>query len=281
MRITTALIAGMTWWLSSLAPAAHAAGADVQNPPETAQMKPLYTVHFGFAEDTVRGEDQRGLSRLADRIADSSGTDTPLLVTGHTDDIGPQAYNDALALRRAEAVRQVLASAGLSASAIEVAGKGKSDYVASNETPQGRALNRRAEVRLNARQSRDTGERLVNDLRVSRYSVLVPGPTAAERAPLRAVRRIRLRAGTVGEAFDAVLRGTGWRRADAPATDPAALALFRLPLPRPQREMGPMRVDQALSVLCGEAFRLVIDPVHRLVSCDLRYELAAFREVSG
>jgi len=277
MRLATALIAGTTWILSALIPAgAHAADTDHATSESANHMTPLYTVHFGFAEDAVRDEDRRGLRRLADRIATEAGADTPLVVTGYTDDIGPQAYNDALALRRAEAVRAVLSEAGLSADAIETVGRGKKDYVASNETAEGRAMNRRAEVRLRRQDRADAGEGDAM-VRIGRYSVVVPAPTQAQANPLAAVRRIRLHAGTVGEAFDALLRGTGWRRAGATATDPAALALFRMPLPSVHREMGPMRLDHALGVLCGPAFELVLDPVHRLASCDLRRRYADFR----
>ncbi len=274
MRITTVLIAVMTWWLSALMPAAAvAADADLKPPTTTAEMDPLYTVHFGFADDAVGPEDKQGLAALATRVAGQTGADTPLVVTGYTDDIGPQQYNDDLALRRARSVRTVLSDAGLSSVLVE--GRGKTDYVASNETPEGRALNRRAEVRL----AFDTG---TTGTRIGRYSVVVPGPTRVQMNPLASVRHFDLEAlMTVGDAMDAVLRGTGWRRAGSGATDPAARALFHLPLPDVHRAMGPIRTDQALAVLCGHAFTLVTDPVHRLVSCDLRRELDAFREVSG
>lgn len=67
-------------------------------------------------------------------------------VIGHTDSIGSDAYNMALSERRAMAVRNFLVSEGVSSSIIDVSGMGKRDPVASNETAEGRALNRRVEV---------------------------------------------------------------------------------------------------------------------------------------
>ena len=74
----------------------------------------------------------------------------PLIrVEGHTDSIGSDAANDALSLRRAEAVRQWLIGNGIPAAAITVAGYGKRQPIASNtrpdgsDDPEGRARNRR------------------------------------------------------------------------------------------------------------------------------------------
>ena len=74
----------------------------------------------------------------------------PLIrVEGHTDSIGSDAANDALSLRRAEAVRQWLIGNGIPPAAITVAGYGKRQQIAPNTRPdggddaEGRARNRR------------------------------------------------------------------------------------------------------------------------------------------
>jgi outer membrane protein OmpA-like peptidoglycan-associated protein len=58
-----------------------------------------------------------------------------LTVTGHTDRSGPEAYNMALSLRRADAVRDALLRDGVPASAIEVVGKGETEPLVP--TPDG------------------------------------------------------------------------------------------------------------------------------------------------
>lgn len=69
-------------------------------------------------------------------------------VVGHTDSTGSDAINDPLSLRRAESVRNYLSDRGVSAGRIEVAGRGSREPVATNDTPEGRAKNRRVEIFL-------------------------------------------------------------------------------------------------------------------------------------
>lgn len=71
-------------------------------------------------------------------------------VTGHTDAIGTENYNSGLSTRRAIAVRDYLVSRGVKAGSIVTLGFGETQPVASNKTPQGRLLNRRAEIRARA-----------------------------------------------------------------------------------------------------------------------------------
>lgn len=69
-----------------------------------------------------------------------------ILVVGHTDNVGSAAYNQALSERRAAAVAQILTSNGVAAARVGTAGRGYSQPVASNDTPGGRAQNRRVEI---------------------------------------------------------------------------------------------------------------------------------------
>ncbi len=69
-----------------------------------------------------------------------------VIIKGHTDSRGPKAYNKALSLRRAEAVRQYLESKGVSAQRLTSEGLGDTKPVASNKTDKGRAMNRRVEL---------------------------------------------------------------------------------------------------------------------------------------
>lgn len=67
-------------------------------------------------------------------------------VVGHTDNTGQASYNLGLSQRRAQAVLAVIQSNGVGAARLQAVGKGDSEPVASNLTPDGRAQNRRVEV---------------------------------------------------------------------------------------------------------------------------------------
>jgi OOP family OmpA-OmpF porin len=71
--------------------------------------------------------------------------DLSVRIEGHTDATGSEAYNQALSVRRADAVRASLEEAGVAADRIQVAGLGETQPVASNATAAGRAENRRIE----------------------------------------------------------------------------------------------------------------------------------------
>lgn len=69
-----------------------------------------------------------------------------LAVEGHTDSIGTDEYNRRLSEQRAQAVSDYLVAQGISSDAITASGFGKSEPVASNDTPEGRQQNRRVEL---------------------------------------------------------------------------------------------------------------------------------------
>ena len=72
-----------------------------------------------------------------------------LEIEGHTDSVGADAFNQQLSERRADAVRDFLAEQGVPASSIAARGFGKTQPVASNDTPEGRQRNRRVELVVN------------------------------------------------------------------------------------------------------------------------------------
>lgn len=67
-------------------------------------------------------------------------------IVGHTDSRGTENYNQILSERRAKAVADYMVSKGVPASSISTVGHGETKPVASNDTKEGRAKNRRAEV---------------------------------------------------------------------------------------------------------------------------------------
>ncbi len=85
------------------------------------------------------------LDQVAAALKDQ-GDLKPIVVEGYTDSVGSDATNDKLSKDRAESVRQYLVSRGVPSDKITSVGKGKSNPVASNDTPDGRANNRRVEI---------------------------------------------------------------------------------------------------------------------------------------
>lgn len=71
---------------------------------------------------------------------------TIVYVVGHTDNTASASYNQDLSERRAGAVAYELRSGGVPGSRISVFGRGESQPIATNQTPQGRAQNRRVEI---------------------------------------------------------------------------------------------------------------------------------------
>ena len=68
-----------------------------------------------------------------------------VVITGHTDNVGSQKYNQVLSLKRAQAVKNWLVEKGIASNRMRTVGRGLNEPVASNETDAGRAENRRIE----------------------------------------------------------------------------------------------------------------------------------------
>ncbi len=133
------------------------------------------------------------------------------------------------------------------------------------------------------------------EMQVGRYSVLPARPTVEQADLLSAVVTVRFQepVRTVGEAVHHLLQDSGYRLAEhhgasltvllglplspgpvhrAPPRTPhgaSLTVLLGLPLPGVHRNLGPLTLRQALETLAGPVFRLVQDPVHRLVSFEL------------
>ncbi len=99
---------------------------------------------FAVDSATLRPDLQADLRTLADNL--NRYRDTDIRVVGHTDNTGTAAYNQQLSERRAASVAAVLRNAGVAPGRVSTAGRGMSEPVASNATPEGRARNRRVEI---------------------------------------------------------------------------------------------------------------------------------------
>jgi len=103
------------------------------------------TDHFDFDSANLKPAMKSELDSVASKVMSSKG-DEQLDIVGHTDSTGPDAYNQGLSERRAQAAADYLAGKGISASKMTVKGMGESQPVADNATRDGRAMNRRVEI---------------------------------------------------------------------------------------------------------------------------------------
>ncbi len=109
-------------------------------------------VHFAFDKSDLTGYAQEMLDSAATLINDLAQQypNLKVKIDGHTDWVGTDGYNMGLGERRANAVKQHLLRKGVAADRIDSTSYGESKPVAGNDTSDGRALNRRAEVRTTA-----------------------------------------------------------------------------------------------------------------------------------
>jgi OOP family OmpA-OmpF porin len=104
----------------------------------------LGDVLFDFNRADLKPGAQQNLYQLVSFLREN--TDRELLVEGHTDSVGSDAYNLELSQQRADSVRAFLVQNAISRERILTGGFGKAYPVASNDSPEGRQLNRRVEV---------------------------------------------------------------------------------------------------------------------------------------
>jgi outer membrane protein OmpA-like peptidoglycan-associated protein len=128
-------------------------------------------VLFDFDKATLKPDAREKLAKLSGIALAYPGL--KLAVEGHTDSIGSDEYNLTLSEKRAGAVRDYLVSQGLSEGIVTAQGFGKANPVASNDTNQGRAQNRRVELVVSGEVN---GQPLVDPSAPT--SSLPPPPTA-------------------------------------------------------------------------------------------------------
>lgn len=106
---------------------------------------PLKNLFFETAKFEIKTASYKELERLARFIQEQ---DLMVEITGHTDNVGSDAYNKDLSRNRAEATRDFFVQQGLAADRIKAIGYGMARPIATNETMEGRAQNRRVEIRF-------------------------------------------------------------------------------------------------------------------------------------
>lgn len=106
-------------------------------------------VHFEFDSAKLTSTDKTKLDMIVTRLKQEAPS-AKLRVTGHTDSVGSDTYNQKLSDRRAHSVVEYLISNGIPRSSfVSVLGAGESQPVADNKTADGRAMNRRVEIQIN------------------------------------------------------------------------------------------------------------------------------------
>ena len=132
------------------------AGAKVDKDGCEIMMKPAPKMQKVVIDNILLFDfDSAALKGGATAVLDSSyakfkGNDAvkSVIVTGHTDSMGSEAYNQGLSERRANSVRDYLISQGADASKLQANGAGESQPAYSNDTKEGRAQNRRVEFNV-------------------------------------------------------------------------------------------------------------------------------------
>jgi outer membrane protein OmpA-like peptidoglycan-associated protein len=103
------------------------------------------SVVFASNQASILPAAQARLNQVSEALL-STDSLRNLVVEGHTDSIGSEAYNMQLSQRRADSVRSYLISRGYPADKIEASGIGEIRPIASNSNPEGRSNNRRVEI---------------------------------------------------------------------------------------------------------------------------------------
>lgn len=106
-------------------------------------------VLFAVDESELRQNAKARLTQVAEVLL--ADRDRQVVVEGHTDSQGKAAYNEKLSQDRADSVRTYLVSQGIASDRVEAIGKGETDPVSTNDTPEGRAMNRRVEIIIDKR----------------------------------------------------------------------------------------------------------------------------------
>ena len=104
-------------------------------------------------------------------------------------------------------------------------------------------------------------------INMDRYTLSKVEATEDQKAPLKTVVTLTFSkdVGTIGEAITELLNGSGYKWAPKADDD----SLHMLQLPSVVRTIGPIRLNDALTTIAGEAWQLRVDELHRVVWFDI------------
>ena len=129
-------------------PPPPAAEPDYVLPEIVTQRIVLRGINFAFNSSDIDAASRPVLDEAVGQLQSNPGVD--VTVIGHTDSIGSDDYNRRLSISRAEAVYRYLVNRGIAPERLTTEGMGESSPVASNDTEDGRARNRRVELRVSS-----------------------------------------------------------------------------------------------------------------------------------
>ena len=131
--------------------AAPVAAAPVAKPAEPVYKKISLSsgATFELGGSTLSAE---GKAAVADLVAQFKGKEVKaVIIEGHTDSSGDEAFNQQLSEKRAEAVKAEAVANGANADKITTVGYGETKPIADNSTREGRAKNRRVEIKVDTK----------------------------------------------------------------------------------------------------------------------------------
>jgi len=107
---------------------------------------------FDSGKAELKAGAKENLKQMADIM--KKYPENVLTIKGHTDNVGSSATNDALSLKRAEAVRAELLASGMNSNVMTAKGMGSSSPVADNTSKEGKKQNRRVEIEITVDESK-------------------------------------------------------------------------------------------------------------------------------
>lgn len=127
----------------------RAPGRKTAEPPSITfarRAPPELTIYFALDTNDLRPSEISKLDKVTETI--NQQPEARLTLNGYTDSVGSSDYNLMIAESRASSVKLYLVAKGVNPQRITLAGKGSMDFVATNESEEGRTLNRRVEIQI-------------------------------------------------------------------------------------------------------------------------------------
>ncbi|MEM7744575.1 MAG: OmpA family protein [Pseudomonadota bacterium] len=121
-------------------------GAEVERQGDQLLVSLPSSITFATDSATIQPQFQSSLDQVAQTF--QKYPESFIDVIGHTDSQGSEQYNQALSERRASSVSSYLTSRGVNQARLSAYGRGELEPVDTNDTPEGRAANRRVELRV-------------------------------------------------------------------------------------------------------------------------------------
>ena len=109
--------------------------------------KKIGVINFSFDSTKIEGHENKELKNVITYL-NTAPENTKIIITGHTDKVGPYTYNKELGLERANKIAQTLINNGIEKEKIEVFSMGENDPLIKTKNWDRRKVNRRASIEL-------------------------------------------------------------------------------------------------------------------------------------